>query len=107
MPSPEEVGQLYQYPYRSFMFLLGLIAHYVKEYYEPIDDSQLATTLQALRLELPVRTEGQAYDGYANVLSQLWADIHVISELRPEHKRFKSLHRHFMDAMRSSIDEKS
>jgi hypothetical protein len=69
MPSPEEVGQLYQYPYRSFMFLLGLIAYYVKEYYEPIDDSQLTNTLQALRLELPARTEGQAYDGYANVLS--------------------------------------
>ena len=107
MPSPAEVGQLYQYPFRSFRFLLGLIAYYVKEYYEPIDDSQLTTTLQALRLELPARVEGQVYDGYVNVLSQLWAEIHVIAELRAEHKRFKSVHRHFMDAMRSSIDEKS
>ena len=107
MPSPAEVGQLYQYPYRSFIFLLGLIAYYVKEYYEPIEESQINKLLQALRLELPARTEGQSYDGYANVLSQLWAEIDVISELRPESQRFRSLYRHFIDAMRSSIDEKS
>ena len=89
------------------MFLLGLIAYYVKEHYEPIEDSQLTNTWQALHLELPARTEGQAYDEYANVLSQLWAEIYVISGLAPEHQRFKSLRRHFMDAMRISIDGES
>ena len=107
VPSTCEVGSLYQYPFRSLQFFLALIAYYVQTYYEEIGDSQLTSTLKALRLEIPMRRHNRPYDGYAQVLTQLWPDISMKADLHPSHRTFKMLRKHFMEAMRQSIDEQS